>query len=70
MTKEQKRAAVDLAWATYRAASQAIPRSLPFSGFKRGGKVYEGFVEIDERLFRRYLADEREILATPEPKAA
>jgi hypothetical protein len=70
MTKAQKRAAMDLAWATYRAESQAIPRSLPFSGFKRSGRVYEGFVEIDDRLFKRYLAAERSIAAVPETKAA
>jgi hypothetical protein len=70
MTKEQKKAAVDLAWATYRAESQAIPLALPFSGFTRAGRHYEGFVEVDERLFKQYLAAERAILSTPETKAA
>jgi hypothetical protein len=70
MTREQKKAAIDLAWATYRAQSQAIPRTLPFSGYKRGGVHYEGFLEIDERLWRRYVADERAILSTPETRAA
>jgi hypothetical protein len=69
-TTETKRQQIMAAWAKYRAESQAIPRSLPFSGFTRGGRSYEGFVEIDERLWRRYLADERSILAQPETKAA
>lgn len=70
MTKEQKKAAIDLAWATYRAASQAIPLVMPFSGYKRGGKSYEGFIETDERLWRAYVRTEAAILAVPERKAA
>jgi hypothetical protein len=69
MTKAQKKAAVDLAWANYRAASQAIPGRLPYSGFKSGGVYRDGFLETDERLWKRYVAEERAILATPEPKA-
>ncbi len=70
MTKQQKKAAVDLAWANYRAESQAIPRNLPYAGFKRGGTYYDGFLETDERLWRKYVRAEQSILAEPEPKAA
>ena len=70
MTREQKRAATDLAWQTYRARSQEIPLTTPFSGYKRAGRVYEGFVEIDDRLFKAYLAAERSIAAIPEAKSA
>ena len=70
MTREQKKAAIDLAWATYRAASQAIPRNTPFGAYKRNGRMEPGVVEQDEALFRRYLAAERVIIATPETKAA
>lgn len=70
MTKEQKRAAIDLAWADYRAASQAIPRRTPFGAYKRNGRWEPGVVEQDEALFKRYLAAERSIAAIPEPKAA
>ncbi len=70
MTKTQKKAAIDLAWATYRAASMGLPRTLPFSGYKRAGVRHEGFIERDETLWRQYVATEKAILAVPEPKAA
>jgi hypothetical protein len=70
MTKAEKKAAVDQAWATYRAKSQAIPHATPFSGFKRGGVHCDGFLEIDERLWRNYLAEERAITNAVEQKAA
>lgn len=70
MTKEQKKAAIDLAWANYRAASQSIPNRTPFSAFRRCGQWEPGFLERDETLWRNYLATERAILATPEAKAA
>lgn len=60
MTREQKRAAVDLAWANYRATSQRIDRNTP----------WDVYLATDERLWRTYLAAERDILATPEPRAA
>jgi hypothetical protein len=60
MTKEQKRAAIALAWADYRAASQRIDRNTP----------WDVYLDTDGRLFRRYLAAEKEILAEPEPRAA
>lgn len=63
MTKAEKKAAIDAAWAEYRTASQAIPRTVPFSGWKRAGQSYEGFLEVDDRLWRRYLARERDINA-------
>jgi hypothetical protein len=59
MTKEQKKAAVDLAWATYRAESQGIDRNSP----------WDAFLDADEWLWKRYVASERAILATPEPKS-
>ena len=70
MTKAQKKAALDLAWANYRAASQAIPLSLPYSGWRRAGKSYEGFLEVDERLWRAFRRAEDEITAAPEKKVA
>ena len=70
MTKEQKKAAIDLAWATYRAASQAIPRNVPFGACKRNGKWEPGVVERDEALFRQYLAAERSIQSASESRAA
>lgn len=60
MTRDQKRAAVNLAWADYRAASQRINRNMP----------WDEYLAEDDRIWRRYLAAERDILATPEPKAA
>lgn len=70
MTKEQKREAINEAWAEYRAASQAIPLTTPYSGSKRAGRYVEGFLEIDERLWRQYLAAERQILSASEKAAA
>jgi methionyl-tRNA synthetase len=59
MTKAQKKAAVDMAWASYRAASQRIDRNAP----------WDVFLDADERHWRRYVEAERAILAAPEPKA-
>lgn len=59
MTKEQKRAATDLAWASYRAETQRIP-NLP----------WDEYLDADERAWRRYLGAERSIAAIPETKAA
>jgi hypothetical protein len=66
MAVQTKAQRIAVAWAEYRAASQAIPRTLPFAGFKRGGVYREGFLEQDERLWRRYVATERAILADKE----
>jgi hypothetical protein len=63
MAVQTKAQRIAVAWAEYRAASQAIPRTLPFAGFKRGGVYREGFLEQDERL---YVATERAILADKE----
>lgn len=60
MSRQQKKAAIDLAWADYRAAAQQIDRSTP----------WDQYLAADEKAWRRYLATEREILAAPEPKAA
>jgi hypothetical protein len=70
LSKQQKRALIDSAWAEYRAASTAIPRTLPFAGYKRAGVFREGFLEADDRLWKKYLVTERVIAAAPEAKAA
>ncbi len=56
--RQLQKAMIDEAWARYRLASQQIP-NLPYSGSKRAGVYHEGFLEIDERLWRRYLAAEQ-----------
>jgi hypothetical protein len=58
MSAAEKKAAIDAAWAEYRAASIAIPLQTPYSGNRRG----DGFLEIDERLWKCYLAAEARIL--------
>lgn len=59
MSRQQKKAAIDLAWADYRATAQAIPRTT----------AWDQYLAADEKAWRQYLATEREILAAPEPKA-
>lgn len=59
-TREQKREMVNAAWGEYRAASQRIPNATP----------WDVFLDADERLWKRYLATEREIAALPETRAA
>lgn len=69
-TRQQKAEQIAAAWEEYRAASRAIPVSLPYSGHKRAGEFREGFLEIDERLWRRYREAERAILAEPSAQKA
>lgn len=70
LTKAEKKAAIDYAWARYRAASRAIPRNLPYAGHKHNGVFREGFLEKDDALFRAYLATERAILSERERSEA
>ena len=55
LTKAEKKAAIDAAWARYRAATQAIP-NLP----------WRDYLGRDDALFQMYLTTERGILREAE----